>query len=77
MKTMTVTEFKAHALAILAKISETQEPLILTKRGVPVAEVVPYRVKGTHPEPGLLAEMFSFEKDIVSPLGEDMWEAAR
>lgn len=77
MKTMTVTEFKAHALQAIAEVSDSREPLLLTRRGRPVVEVSPYREHQLRSQPGRLAHRLIFEKDIVSPLGADMWEAAR
>lgn len=77
MKTMTVTEFKAHALRAITDVADSQEPVVLTKRGEPIAEVVPYRVPTAEAIPGQLAHMLAWEKDIVSPLGADIWDAAR
>jgi len=75
MKTMTITDFKAHALQVIGRVAERKERVLVTKRGKPIAEVVPY----TEAEPvaGKLSEALVFEKDIVSPLGEEMWNAAK
>ena len=75
MKTLTVTDFKAHALRILGQVAKTKESVLITKRGKPLAEVIPYST--TEPSPGRLSEALVFEKDIVSPLGEDVWEACK
>lgn len=75
MKTLAITDFKAHALQILGQVAKTKEPVIVTKRGKPLAEVVPFLTK--QPAPGKLSEALVFEKDIVSPLGEDMWDACK
>ena len=77
MKAMTISEFKAKALKVVGDVAATQESVIVVKRGKPIAEVIPYR-RATHkPVPGRLAHTLLFEKDIVSPLGEGMWEAGR
>ena len=34
-------QFKAHCLSLLDKVARTRQPLIVTKRGKPVAKVVP------------------------------------
>lgn len=39
MRTMGAGEFKAKCLAILDEVNETGEPVIVTKRGKPVARV--------------------------------------
>lgn len=77
MKTMAISQFKAYALKILDQVSKTKESIVITKRGEPVAEVVPFSKEGKTPVPGKLAETLVFEKDIVSPLGEDMWDACK
>jgi prevent-host-death family protein len=40
MKTMALGEFKAKCLGVIARVHETGEPIVLTKRGKPVAHVV-------------------------------------
>ncbi|MFH1038373.1 MAG: type II toxin-antitoxin system Phd/YefM family antitoxin, partial [PVC group bacterium] len=73
MKTLAITDFKAHALQILGQVAKTRESVVVTKRGKPLAEVVPFSAR--KPAPGKLSEALVFEKDIVSPLGADMWDA--
>ncbi|MFA4943434.1 MAG: type II toxin-antitoxin system Phd/YefM family antitoxin [Lentisphaeria bacterium] len=75
MKTMAITDFKAHALQVLAEVAEHKEAVLVTKHGRPLAEVVPYTE--SRPAAGRLAEALVFEKDIVSPLGAGMWDAGR
>lgn len=77
MKTMGISEFKAHALKILEQIEKTQEIIVITKRGKPLAQIAPYRRPDLNTKPGRLADSFVFEKDIVSPLGDDLWDASR
>ncbi|HZT16298.1 MAG TPA: type II toxin-antitoxin system Phd/YefM family antitoxin [Gaiellaceae bacterium] len=40
-RTIAATEFKAKCLAILDEVAETRSPVVVTKRGKPVALVVP------------------------------------
>ncbi len=75
MRTLAITDFKAHALQVLGQVAETREPVVVTKRGKPLAEVIPF--SPDVPRPGKLAEALVFEKDIVSPLGKDMWDACK
>ena len=75
MRTLAITDFKAHALQVLCQIAETREPVVVTKHGKPLAEVIPF--SPDVPRPGKLADALVFENDIVSPLGEDMWDACR
>ena len=75
MKTMAITDFKSHALQVLSDVATRKERVVVTKRGKPLAEVVPYTE--AKPIAGHLAEALIFEKDIVSPLGENMWNACK
>jgi len=77
MKTMAISEFKAHALKVLNEVAKSQETIIITKRGKPLAQVVPHRKSEVNPTPGKLAAAFVFEKDIITPLGEAAWEACQ
>jgi prevent-host-death family protein len=67
-------DFKAKCLQILNEVAENRESLIITKRGKPIAKLVP-----VEPEQqlfGALRGSVVAETDIVVPLEED-WEAAR
>ena len=75
MQTLAITDFKAHALQILGRVAETREPVMITKRGKPLAEVIPFSPE--IPRPGKLASALVFETDIVSPLDEGMWNACK
>ena len=77
MKTMAISQFKTHALAILVEVAETKEPIVVLKRGKPMAEVVPFRDSESNAIPGKLSGTLVFEKDIVSPLGDEIWDACR
>lgn len=41
MQEIAISEFKAKCLALLDEVSRTGEPIIVTRRGVPIAEVKP------------------------------------
>ena len=77
MKTMAISEFKAHCLQVFGRVARTKETVVVTKRGKPLVEVVPFRHSDESPAPGKLSETLVFEKDIVSPLGESIWNACK
>ena len=77
MKTMAISEFKAHCLQVFGRVARTKETIVVTKRGKPLVEVVPFRHSDESPAPGKLSETLVFEKDIVSPLGESIWSACK
>ena len=43
MKSMLVSDFKAKAIATLKEVQSTGEPVMVTLRGQPLAEVIPVR----------------------------------
>jgi prevent-host-death family protein len=75
MKTMSISQFKAHALKIIDEISQNHETIIVTKSGKPLVKILSYDEASQSFKPGQLAYTLVFEEDIISPLGEDMWEA--
>ena len=77
MKTMGISKFKSHALKILDQVAKTQEIIVITKRGKPLAQITPYRNSEINHKPGKLSDALVFEKDIISPLGEEMWDACQ
>jgi prevent-host-death family protein len=69
------SEFKAKCLAVLDEVERTRQPVTITKRGKPIAELVPLSVK----EPalwGLLKDELFIEGDIISPIDVE-WEALK
>ena len=77
MQTMGISQFKSHALKILDQVAKTKEIIIITKRGKPLAQIIPYRNSISNHTPGKLSDALVFENDIVSPLGEEMWDACK
>lgn len=45
-KEMLISEFKAHCIAELNRVQHTGQPLIVTRRGKPIARVEPVRLRG-------------------------------
>ena len=68
-RTVPAGEFKARCLALLDEVAETGRPVLVTKRGKPVARLVPVEAP-----PGLLHSVKK-ERDLVSPI-EEKWDAA-
>ena len=63
-------QFKARCLALLDEVAERGAELVVTKRGKPVARVVPVEA------PADLAGSILREGDLVAPTGE-AWIADR
>ena len=75
MKKYAITNFKAQALKILSQVAETKQSVVITKRGMPMAEIIPFLSK--KPVSDKLSESLIFENDIISPIGEDIWDACK
>jgi len=77
MKTMQAGEFKARCLKVMDQVQKTREPLVITKRGKPVAKLVPADRVASDVF-GCLQGVVRIVGDIESPVvpPED-WEALR
>ncbi len=73
MRTIKASEFKAKCLKIMDEVAETGEPVVITKHGKPVAEMVPVKRKPAALF-GALKGSLIITGDIISPLDEP-WEA--
>lgn len=77
METIAISAFKATCLAVLERVRKTRKPILVTRFGEPVAEVVPPPVQPRPPHwLGSLAGTASIVGDIVAPASsKDEWEA--
>ncbi|MBI2061986.1 MAG: type II toxin-antitoxin system Phd/YefM family antitoxin [Nitrospirae bacterium] len=63
---MAAGRFKSECLGVLDRVSRTGEPMVVTKRGRPVAKIVSVEP----PSKGTLRGSVRYLGDIVEPLGE-------
>lgn len=76
MKQMPAAEFKASCLAVMDNVQATGEPVVVTKRGVPVVKLVP--AGGKDDIFGFMAGEFRIVGDIESPVVPlDHWDVLR
>ena len=79
MEEIAISKFKATCLAVLERVRKTGKPVLVTRFGEPVAELVPPHAsrKPKH-WVGSLAGTGQITGDIVSPDSEENdWEALR
>ncbi len=74
-ETISAGEFKAHCLQLMDEVKNTGRSLIVTKRGKPVAKLVPVDAQQRDPI-GALKGTVTIVGDIVAPLDE-VWHAAQ
>lgn len=79
MEEVPVSKFKATCLALLDKVKRTGQPILVTRKGVPLAQVIPPPAPQT-PKPWLGSFQGSGKivGDVVGPaLSESEWDALR
>ncbi len=74
MLQVSAKEFKTHCLKLMDKAQKKQESFIITKRGVPVAKLVPYE-EVPIPIFGFMAGSSEIKENIIQPI-EEKWEAS-
>ena len=67
-------EFKAKCLKLMDEVARTHEPVIITKRGRPVAKMVPIESAEKTELFGYMAGTATIHGDIIGPI-EVEWEA--
>jgi prevent-host-death family protein len=77
MRTIAAGKFKAHCLALMDDVQKKHQPILITKRGKPVAKLVPAKDE----KDDIFDSMKGKAKitgDIVSPAFDlDEWEMER
>ncbi len=73
MKKIAAGEFKARCLALMEDVRSTRQPIMITKRGKPVAKLVPVASEKDD-WIGRLKGVIKIVGDIESPIDE--WESS-
>jgi prevent-host-death family protein len=74
-KIIKASEFKAKCLAVIDEVERTRQPVVITKRGKPVAELVPHKPPKRSAR-GILKGRMEIIGDIISPIDVE-WEALK
>ena len=69
MHTVKASVFKAKCLHLMDLVNQTNEEIIITKNGIPVSKLVPYR-KQVNTLFGLHKQRVKSNDDLVAPTGE-------
>ena len=76
MGNVPATEFKAKCLALMDRVAERRETFVITKRGRPVAKLVPADPRSRASVLGCMRGSAEILGDIVSsPLSDEDWNA--
>ena len=73
---MAISKFKATCLAVLERVKRTGRPILITRFGEPVAQVIPPSPKDRPKDwVGSMQSTGKITGDIVSPAEDSDWEA--
>ena len=77
METISVSRFKANCLAVLQHVKHTGKPVLITRFGEPVAELVPPTPQASKPDwLGSMEGRAQVLGDLFGPtLEDDAWKA--
>ncbi len=76
MARIPATEFKAKCLELMDRVAERQEAYVITKRGKPVARLVPVRRKAKDSIFGWLSGQGTITGDLLRPeIQIENWES--
>lgn len=79
MEEISISQFKATCLAILARVKRTQKPILVLRKGEPIAQVVPPPLSSM-PQSwlGSLSDSGQILGDIIDPISPpEEWETLR
>ena len=80
METIAASKFKATCLSVVDRVHKTHKPVVITRYGKPVAELVPPRIP-KRPKKSWLGDMagtMEIVGDIIKPaFDENEWDALR
>ena len=78
MKEIAISEFKAKCLALIDQVQKTKKPILITRFGKPVAEVIPPSPAPVGDWIGSMRDSMKIVGDIVSPASDESeWEVLR
>jgi prevent-host-death family protein len=72
-----ISEFKSRCLSLIDDLQRDGGSLVVTRRGKPVAQVLPYREKARGSIAGLLRHEGTVAKGIADFSLADRWESAQ
>ncbi len=75
METIPISKFKAQCLGILDRVHKEKKRIIITRRGVPIAEV--RALEGDQREKIPLKDTVLFMGDVITPVCEEDWEVLK
>jgi prevent-host-death family protein len=75
-KIIKASEFKAKCLALMDEVARTGRPVVITKKGEPLVDLVPHKAKSKKDAFGILKGELVITGDIMSPIDVE-WDAMK
>jgi prevent-host-death family protein len=75
-KQVKASEFKAKCLALIDEVAATGQPIVVTKNGKPMAELVPHSPAKKKSPFGIWKGKVKIVGDIISPIDVE-WDAMK
>jgi prevent-host-death family protein len=72
-KHVAAADFKANCLRLMDEVAQQRQPIIITKRGKPVAKLVPVEEQGPIDLFGYMAGTAKICGDIINPIEDAGW----
>lgn len=74
MESISVSKFKEKCLSVLEDVKKQKKRILITKRGEPIAEVIPVENQEKNVP---LKKTVIFLGDILAPVAEGDWEVSK
>jgi prevent-host-death family protein len=74
MKTMVISDFKAKCTSVLREAQRSGKPLLVTRRGRPIARIEPIAEAASERRLGLFRGQMRIRGDIVESSSEGDWD---
>lgn len=78
MQQIQISKFKATCLAVLDRVAQTREPILVTRRGTPIAKIIPPAPTPAASWLGSMKGSVEIHGDVIAPVSEPAdWEVLR
>lgn len=78
MEQIQISRFKATCLAVLDRVAQTREPILITRRGKPIARIIPPVPSPASSWLGSMKGSVEIRGDVLAPVSEPSeWEVLR
>ena len=70
MEQIQISKFKATCFAVLERVARTREPILITRRGQPVARIIPPAPSPASRWLGSMKGSVEIHGDVIAPVSE-------